>query len=667
MQHPSAAELPSTDDGYRLNLLGDLQLDQDDEPKRGASRANSVRFDERAIQAHWTHGGRSSGDLFPLRTGSGLGNHHHHNHNHNNHHHATMERSSSGHKSDGRHSSAGHSIHSSRSTPSARTNSVGLDSSFSLGQAAAAAAAAAAAVATAGSFDPAKNQPGLALLGPVPSIIRCWLDDSNFSNETLVYAAICTGSYGSFVTLPLARRLGLLDRRRGQLESGVDRPKIAVHLAEASVLSSPRSDSDGVPAITVEFTIVDQEEQPAAAGRQVEVFLGSDALRAHNADVLFSQNVMTLIGDSDRKLSVPLVRPEDDNVFKCLYTACSAGGQNSDGNGAGAGAGAGAGSDSKGRAQPTSDETTATTTTKASQQGRTGPRERFADASVDAKNDNDDDDGQQGPQSSSFVFPQSPTSNVNGSVAKPEAFVEGAGASRNGSVGSYRAPSSVGRELDGATTGRPHSESMDSANSDARPTTGEEDDRSANTSPPQRAGNSSAIWGLWRREPGQRSDGPSASTTTGSGYQRPGRSRGTKVLRPSKSSISSSRSYSTAQAGGAGASNVEGAGGSSGGILSQRAQTTQTTASGNVIGKSDPRRSTSGELKAGHAAAGLGSAGANAGSSQLRPNNPVGDASAFAWLNGSGSGGGSGSGNISVNNGGSTSTKQASGTGPGTD
>ena len=654
MQHPSAADLPSTDDGYRLNLLGDLQLDQDDEPKRGASRANSVRFDERVIQAHWAHGSRSSGDLFPLRTGSGLGNHHHHHHSHH-HQHATMERSSSGHKSDGRHSSAGHSIHSSRSTPSARANSVGLDGSFSLGQAAAAAAAA-------GSFDAAKNQPGLALLGPVPSIIRCWIDDSSFSNDTLVYAAICTGSYGSFVALPLARRLDLLDRRRGQLENGVDRPKIAVHLAEASVLSSPRSDTDGVPAITVEFTIVDQDEQPASAGRQVEVFLGSDALRAHNADVLFSQNVMTLIGDGDRKLSVPLVRPEDDNVFKCLYTACSVGGQNPEGSGAGAGP------ESRGRAQPTSAETTTTTTTTTTmmttgQDRMTGSREKFADASVDVK---DGDDGQQGQRSSSFVFPKGLTANVNGYVANSGAFAEGAGASQNGSVGSYKESSSVGREPDGATPGRPHSESMDSANSDARPTAGEEGDRSANTSSPQRAGNSSAIWGLWRREPGQRSDGPSASTTTGSGYQRPGRSRGTKVLRPSKSSISSSRSYSTAQAGGAGASNVEGTGGSSGGTPSQRAQ---ATASGNVIGKGDPRRSTSGELKAGHAAAGLGSAGANAGSSQLRSNNPVGDASAFAWLNGSASAGGS----VSVSNGGSTSTstststKQASGTGPSTD
>ena len=45
----------------------------------------------------------------------------------------------------------------------------------------------------------------------------------------------------------------------------------------------------------------------------------SDALRIHNADILLSQNTMTIYGDDLNRLLVPLVRPEDDS-FKNLCT-----------------------------------------------------------------------------------------------------------------------------------------------------------------------------------------------------------------------------------------------------------------------------------------------------------------------------------------------------------
>ena len=98
---PSAEIFDDFDDEHGQNLLGSLQLDAEEEPvRRGASRANSVRFDVSAIQSsNYAQGSRSSGEFGLIRPSSGLGSH------------PMMERSLS-HKSDGRHSSAGHSIHS---------------------------------------------------------------------------------------------------------------------------------------------------------------------------------------------------------------------------------------------------------------------------------------------------------------------------------------------------------------------------------------------------------------------------------------------------------------------------------------------------------------------------------------------------------------------------
>lgn len=44
-----------------------------------------------------------------------------------------MTERSLSHKSDGRHSSAGHSVHSLHSVPSGRTSSLGLDTNFVIG------------------------------------------------------------------------------------------------------------------------------------------------------------------------------------------------------------------------------------------------------------------------------------------------------------------------------------------------------------------------------------------------------------------------------------------------------------------------------------------------------------------------------------------------------
>lgn len=149
--------MPSTDlfsdlDEEGQNLLGTLQIDTEDEPiRRGAaSRANSVRFDESALHgASFGHTTRHSGDFGPIRPGSGMGGH------------QMMERSYS-HKSDGRHSSAGHSVHSMHSGISGRASSLGLDTNFVIGGRE-----------DDSPLDIPEPPPVFYILGSPPSIIRC--------------------------------------------------------------------------------------------------------------------------------------------------------------------------------------------------------------------------------------------------------------------------------------------------------------------------------------------------------------------------------------------------------------------------------------------------------------------------------------------------------------
>ncbi|KAL1837551.1 hypothetical protein VTJ49DRAFT_3654 [Mycothermus thermophilus] len=282
-------------------LLGTLQLEAEDEPiRRGAaSRANSVRFDESALHGASVggHGGRHSGDFGPIRPGSGLGGHH------------MMERSYS-HKSDGRHSSAGHSVHSMHSGMSGRASSLGLDS-----------------YATGHDDDSLPDMPEpppvLYILGSPPSIIRCWLT-TNFTSEALLYAVICTGSQKSTVEYSLLKELDLVNNIHRDMD-GVHRITLPVFLAEARVTqSNSRSASPAphLPSITASFEVtgMGQPETPETT-KAIRVFIGSHTLRLHGADILLSRNLMTLYGSDRDKLSIPFVRPEDDNVFKNLATA----------------------------------------------------------------------------------------------------------------------------------------------------------------------------------------------------------------------------------------------------------------------------------------------------------------------------------------------------------
>jgi len=299
---PSTELLDDLDDEDQ-NLLSTLQLDPEDEPiRRGAaSRANSVRFDESALHGanFGGHGGRHSGDFGPIRPGSGMGGH------------QMMERSYS-HKSDGRHSSTGHSVHSMHSGMSGRTSSLGLDTTFVIGG-----------HEDDSPLDMPEPPPVLYILGSPPSIIRCWLT-TNFTSSALLYAVVCTGSQKSTVEYSLLRELDLVNNIHRDVD-GLHRITLPVFLAEARVTqSNSRSGSPAphLPSITASFEVtgMDQQESPESK-KAIRVFIGSHTLRLHGADILLSRNLMTLYGSDRDKLSIPFVRPEDDAVFKNLTTA----------------------------------------------------------------------------------------------------------------------------------------------------------------------------------------------------------------------------------------------------------------------------------------------------------------------------------------------------------
>lgn len=307
VQMPNNEVFDDFDDEQGQNLLGSLHLDADEEPTRrgAASRANSVRFDEATLHAsNWGQSARHSGEFGPARPGSGLGGP------------TLMERSFS-HKSDGRHSSAGHSVHSFHSVASGRTSSLGLD--LLLGS----------------SRDDddddsspigiTRPPPGLMFLGPVPSIVRCWLT-TQYAHDTLLYAVVCTGSQKSTIDYSLLKELNLADEAHRNI-NGVLHASLPVYFAEATVAqSSSRSSSPSrrqVPYINVDFEIIGSENAEAGDHKQgIRVFVGSDTLTSNSADLLLSQNRMTLFGngeDRDR-LSVPFVRPEDESAYKHITT-----------------------------------------------------------------------------------------------------------------------------------------------------------------------------------------------------------------------------------------------------------------------------------------------------------------------------------------------------------
>ncbi|KAF2218914.1 hypothetical protein BDZ85DRAFT_253228 [Elsinoe ampelina] len=287
---------PTTDafkefDDESANLIGSLHLDPEEEPRRigATSRANSVRFDESANQG-WAHTSRSSMDL--MRSGGGL----------------PMSERTSSHKSEGRASS----VHSIRSAASGRANSLNLDTGFSFGDS------------NRSPVDTPGLAPGLFLLGSVPAIIRCWMNNS-FRHDALLYAAVCTGSHKSFLDRRLVDRLGFASRIN-ITTSGLQTIVLPMYFPEA--VPHPTSTRSGSPApqlptLTVTFSILPAPLLDSSDDKGIQIILGSDTLRVHNADVLFSSNNLSLFDDDRNKISIPLVRPEDERTFNVLRTTAS--------------------------------------------------------------------------------------------------------------------------------------------------------------------------------------------------------------------------------------------------------------------------------------------------------------------------------------------------------
>lgn len=288
---PSAIFKSSDDDA--MNLMSTLQLESEEEPRRlgPASRTNSVRFDESANQGHWAHPSRSSLDFAP-RSGASSG--------------WAMHERSSSHKSEGRASS----VHSIRSAASGRASSITLDNGFGFGDSARS------------PIDTPILAPGLLVLGTVPAIIRCWMN-ADFKHDALLYAAICTGSHYSYIDMSLLQKLGLADSVRSNEDDDVPTVSLPVHLPEA--IPHPASSSrcaspvPQLPTVTVKFHITEIPVD-SATSKCIQIILGSDALRLHSADILFSTNSVSLFDDERNKMSIPLVRPEEERVFKSLQT-----------------------------------------------------------------------------------------------------------------------------------------------------------------------------------------------------------------------------------------------------------------------------------------------------------------------------------------------------------
>ena len=498
-------------------MIGSLHLDTEDEPRRGAaSRANSVRFDESALHGHFGQGSRSSTDFLPIRTGSAFGSH-------------PMTERSLSHKSDGRQSS----------THSARASSFGFETRPLSGAVA--------------PFVPLGPPPGLFILGPVPSIVRCWLD-TNFSNESLLYASVCTGSYKSVLDVNLINRLGYQDQITVDRE-GQKLIKLPVYLPEATIQqSSSRSSSPApsLPTLTTSFMVQDLKCKTEA----IQIFLGCDLLRTRNADVHFSLDRLTLFDDDRNKLSVPLVRPENAALFQNLQTTVLS--------------------------DTSLEPRLANVSGPASEPFQTDGRAKEAHTEQSFGKPEDE--------------PEEITTQTSTDALPPPVAPS---------------PSVIG-EGRRTTTGRGNSESANSVsvNTDLK----DSESLTNGTTPetPTRS-ESSNIWGSWRRDStqGTRADPLATGSSSNSGYQRPGRGRGMKVLRPARLNTSRATSAQQQPVGFDAA-------------LSRFGDSSKPENNENQSPASD-QRSFSGDARG----------PLQSVTNKPRSSNPIGGASAFGWLNSS--------------------------------
>ncbi|KAI4149926.1 MAG: hypothetical protein LQ340_004365 [Diploschistes diacapsis] len=449
-----------------------------------------------------------------------------------------VERSSS-HKSDGRQSSTGHSAHSTR------LNSLAFDSR-----------------------SPAlENQantgppPGYLLLGPLPCIMRCWLDD-NFSNDALLYAAICTGSFTSMISSRLARRHGIIkqipDREGGSVTLQVFFPEATVQQAS----SRPLNLIPQVPSISIDFEIVDLPQDLYS----LQVVIGSDILRSKSAELSFSQDRMVIFDDERNKLAVPLVRPENPSVFRSLRTV------------------------------PLSNVHLPTDSRSSGLTNDPRPNSASSDNAAQAQ-------AQQTQQPEAYAGTESRNDEQNTKTLPGNEIVKAplTIASKRG-----ESPIQDAAAGSGPTTARriDDSQSREFANG-------------AGTSTPMKE-TQAGMWGSWRKDSNQHpsSESTFSSVASSSNYQRPGRGKGMKVLKPARSATS--RSISSTQT----SSTVEQSPLRWQDPPPLRSAGLNTAETPEARTPDSPGRSFSNEPRASFSSIG-----------KAKTANPVGGASAFGWLN----------------------------------
>jgi len=547
LQTPSNEQFKDFDD-ESTNLIGSLHLDADDEPRRmgATSRANSVRFDESANQGHWSHASRSSLDFMP-RSASSLGG-------------VAMNERTSSHKSEGRASS----VHSVRSAASGRASSLNMDTTYSL---------------TESGRSPLETPgvaPGLLVLGSVPSIIRCWMN-TDFKHNALLYAAVSSASHKSHLDVRLLHKLGFQDRIV-QSVSGDRTVELPVYFPEAvphpvSVRSS--SPAPQVPSLTIEFTVVDHVSDNGES-MSIQIFIGSDTLRRNNADIMFSSNSMTLFDDEQCKLSIPLVRPENEAVFNRLYT-------------------------------------TGATTSDLKTIGTTDDTPIQHDALLNGL-------GQKLKEVSDTAKATSSASSSSGKYRPPGVIAAESGASSPRRSEDEATVDETVPTREGATAGRTPLQ-VSTERAEVKDTSSE-----AGSWQPTSAQASPAIWSNWRRDtPSQNSqfDWTGSGKKQDGGYQR--RDTGIKVLKPMRTASRTVSLSASSPSPADGKSRFFDEGKKRSGMDTMASDEKRTRAPS--LG-----RSLSGNAKENQQAAGAGS-GAGAETAPKTRTNPIGGASAFSWLN----------------------------------
>ncbi|KAL1905153.1 hypothetical protein Sste5344_009099 [Sporothrix stenoceras] len=618
--------IPSTENfdlDEQSQTLGSLHLEPDDEPIRraaAASRANSVRFDE---SANLAQSGRSFGDIGPFRPGSSL----------------MMERSLS-HKSDGRHSSAGHSVHSVHSAASGRGSSIALDTNFMTGG-----------HEDDSPIDMPEPPPVFFVLGSVPAIIRCWLT-KDFANNTLLYAAVCTGAQKSTIDFSLVKELGLDDLIYREVDNSF-KIHLQTYLAEAIPATKSAVPVPQIPFLAINFEVVGPEHASESEnGKGIRVFIGSDALRVHSADILFSRNLLSVYSSEREKLSVPFVRPENDALFKNLCTVSAVPGRPK----LNAAAAEFVSSDAKSRdsINGADDE---------HQQDHLGDYDDDLDSVPDDETRHFQGQQEQNGEHEVLQLRRGPPGLQNISTAVGDSSILSPGA-----VSPTSAHHIPPAKWHGAASGAPSENGTDGEKLPRNSPSSDYSGKEAGPNPEGGRRDASAIWGSWRQggsaagsDGGHRENGPL------SGYQPAGRPRAMKVLKPKAGNGSTSArtgsSYeppppprssgehrrksqgpsSTAVSGNEGGSsggdrsnNATSGGGNSGGGASGGGTTPS-----NVIRWESKRSISSSNAaahNAGHGKENKGQQGLaalesrNNTSTGPRTSNPVGGASAFAWM-----------------------------------